>query len=76
VSKSTTLAAGQITKHDHLTVDLVNANDTPPTVLIRWPEAPSVIAPHPQALAAVATAMVRILAEAQAELAQLRRRRL
>jgi hypothetical protein len=76
MSKSTTLAAGQITNHDHLTVELVMASATPPAVLIRWPEVPSVLAPNPQALAAVATAMVCVMAEAQAELAQLRRRRL
>jgi hypothetical protein len=74
VSKSTTLASGQITNHDHLTIELVKASDTPPAVLIRWPEAPSVLAANPQALA-VATAMVRVMAEAQAQLAQLRRRR-
>ena len=56
-------------------MELVKASDTPPAVLIRWPEAPSVIAPDPQALAALASAMVRVLAEAQAELAQIRRRR-
>jgi hypothetical protein len=72
--KVTHLAAGQITQHDHLTVELVKASDTPPAVLLLWPEAPSVIAPSPQALAAVAASMVRVMAEAQAELAQIRRR--
>ena len=75
MSKSTTLAAGQITKADHLTVELHQSSDTPAVVLLRWPEAPSVIAPNPHALAAAATAMVRVMAEAQATLAQLRRRR-
>jgi hypothetical protein len=75
VSKSTTLAAGQITNHDHLSVELHRPSDTPAVVLLRWPEAPSVIAPNPQALATVAAAMVRVMAEAQAELAQIRRRR-
>ena len=75
MSKSTTLAAGQITNHDHLTVELVKSSDTPPAVLIRWPLQPSVIAPNPQALAAVAASMVRVMAEAQAQLAQIRRRR-
>jgi hypothetical protein len=75
VSKSTILAAGQITNHDNITVELVKASETPPAVLIRWPEAPSVLAPNAQALAAVASAMVRLMAEAQAQLAQLRRRR-
>jgi hypothetical protein len=34
-----------------------------------WPAKPSVTAPTPKALAALAAAMVRTLAEAQAELA-------
>jgi hypothetical protein len=75
MSKVTQLAAGQLTKSDTMTIELVKASDTPPAVLIRWPEAPSVLAPNTQALAAVAAAMVRVMAEAQAELAQLRRRR-
>jgi hypothetical protein len=75
MSKSTTLAAGQITSADTITIELVKATDTPPAVLICWPKAPSVIAPNPQALAAVAAAMVHVMAEAQAELTQIRRRR-
>jgi hypothetical protein len=42
--------------------------------MIKWPPAPSVLAPDPKALAALASAMVRTLAEAQAQLTQLRRR--
>ena len=44
-------------------------------IMIKWPPAPSVLAPDPKALAALASAMVRTLAEAQAQLTQLRRRR-
>ncbi len=75
MSKSTTLATGQITNHDHLTVELVKTSETPPAVLIHWPLQPSVIAPNTQALAAVAASMVRVMAEAQTQLAQIRRRR-
>jgi hypothetical protein len=70
MSKSTTLAAGQITKADQLAVELHQPSDTPAVVLLRWPQAPSVIAPTPKALAAVPASMVRILAAAQAELAR------
>ena len=70
-----TLAAGQITKSDHLTVELVQASDTPAKVLLRWPVAASVCDPNPRALAAAAAAMVRVMAEAQATLAQIRRER-
>lgn len=69
MSKSITLAAGQITKADHLTVELHQPSDTPAVVLLRWPVAPSVIGPTPKALAAVAASMVRILAAAQGQLA-------
>jgi hypothetical protein len=67
MSKSTSiLAEGQITGHgDRLTIDLVKPTDSPPVVMLRWPAAPSVCDPNPKALASVAAAMVRILAEAQ-----------
>jgi hypothetical protein len=74
-SSRTQLARGTLNRHDQLEVELVTPSDAPRVVLVKWPPAPSVLAPNPQALAALATAMVRILAEAQAELAQLRRRR-
>ena len=61
-----TLAAGQITKSDRLAVVLHQSTDSPPVVLLRWPAAPSVCDPNPKAIASVAAAMVRILAEAQA----------
>ena len=61
-----TLAAGQITKSDRLAVVLHQSTDSPPVVLLRWPAAPSVCDPNPNAIASVAAAMVRILAEAQA----------
>jgi hypothetical protein len=70
-----TLASGQITKSDRLTIELVKASDTPAMVLLHWPAAASVCDPNPRALAAVAAAMVRVMAEAQATLAQVRRER-
>jgi hypothetical protein len=70
------LARGMITRVDILAIELVKASDTPPAVLIRWPAAPSVITPSPKALAAVASAAVRVLATAHAELAKIRPSRL
>jgi hypothetical protein len=69
------LARGTITKSDSLAVELVQGSDTPPAVLIHWPAAPSVVAPSPKAVAYVATSVVRILAEAQAQLAKIRSKR-
>lgn len=72
MSKITQLAAGQITKSDHLTVELHQPPDTPAVVLLRWPGAPSVVDPNTKALATIAASMVRVLAEAQVRLAQIR----
>jgi hypothetical protein len=69
------LARGTLNRHDQLTIELVQPSDALAAVLVKWPAAPSVLAPNPQALASIATAMVRVMAEAQATLAQLRRRR-
>ena len=45
MSNVTELAAGQINQADSITVDLVTPPDAPATVLIRWPDAPSVLNP-------------------------------
>ena len=45
MTKVTLLAAGQITPADTLTIDLVEATETPPAVLLRWPGQPSVADP-------------------------------
>jgi hypothetical protein len=41
-------------------------------MLVIWPAAPTVTNANPKALASIATSVVRILAEAQARLAQIR----
>jgi hypothetical protein len=74
-SSRTELARGTLNNHDQLTVELVTPPDTPPAVLVKWPAAPSVLAANPKAIADLAAAMVRVMAAAQAELAQIRRRR-
>jgi hypothetical protein len=45
-------------------------------VLITWPDAPSVTSKDPRGLAGVAASVVRVLAEAQAQLAKIRSKRL
>jgi hypothetical protein len=37
MSKVTQLASGQITKAASIAVELVEADETPPAVLVRWP---------------------------------------
>jgi hypothetical protein len=71
-SSPITLAAGQITRSDMITIELVDASETLPAVLIHWPSKPSVVAPSPKAIAKVAASAVRVLAEGQARLATIR----
>ncbi|HJQ87986.1 MAG TPA: hypothetical protein VJ820_11080 [Propionibacteriaceae bacterium] len=71
------LAAGQITPSgDTLRVELIRPAGNPPAVLITWPAAPSVTSKDPRGLAGVAASVVRVLAEAQAQLAKIRSKRL
>ena len=43
MSKVTELASSQITAVDVITIELVEANETPAVVIIRWPAKPSVL---------------------------------
>ena len=67
-----TLASGQLNKSDQLEVELHRPADLPAFILIKWPVAPSVLAPIPKAIANIASAIVRTLAEAQSKLAAIR----
>ncbi len=67
------LASGQLTRSgDQLIIELVQPDSMPAAVRVVWPVKPSVTAPTPKALAALAAAMVRCLAEAQTELAAIK----
>ncbi len=67
------LDSGQLNRSgDTLTVELIQPDSMPAAVGIVWPAKPSVTAPTPRALAALAAAMVRCLAEAQTELAAIK----
>jgi len=68
------LAAGQITPSgDTVRIELIRPADNLPAVLITWPAASSVTNADPRGLAN--TAVVRIMAEAQARLAKIRSKR-
>jgi hypothetical protein len=70
MSQITELASGRLNRSgDTLTFELVQPDSMPAAVRVVWPAKPSVTQPTPKALAALASAMVRTLAEAQAELA-------
>jgi hypothetical protein len=66
------LAGGAIAAADTLLVELHQPVDSPGSVFVRWPEAPSVCDPHPRMLANIAASVVRVLAKAQAQLAKIR----
>lgn len=71
MSKVTELATGQITATETITVELIEANETPAVVIIRWPAKPSVL--HPRRFPAAAETAARTFAAAAVRLAQLRR---
>jgi hypothetical protein len=70
MSQITHLASGALNRSgDQLLIELVQPDSMPAAVRIVWPAKPWVTQPTPKALAALASAMVRTLAEAQTELA-------
>ena len=67
------LASGQLTRSgDSLSIELHQPLGSPSFVMVVWPAKPSVTPPTPNALASLASAMVRTLAVAQAELTKIR----
>ena len=74
-SPRSALAEGNITRADRLSVQLARPSDSPSVVLLVWPAAPTVTHASPKALANIAAAIVRLMAEAQAQLATIRRER-
>ena len=67
----TPLASGPINQSgDTLSVELVEPADAPPAVLIRWPAAPTITTPA--RYNEVASAAMRLLAEASTTLARIK----
>ena len=73
MSKSTILGAAQITAVDTLTIELVEADETPAVVIVRWPLKASVL--HPRRFPDTAAVMARLFAEAATTLASIKARR-
>lgn len=59
------LAFGPITAVDALMIELITPPDTPPIVMVRWPEAPTVV--NPRRFPAVALAVIAICDQALKE---------
>ena len=70
MSKTTILASGQITPTDALQVELREPDQFPATILIIWPQAPSVV--DPRRFGATANAVARLMATAITKLAEIR----
>jgi hypothetical protein len=70
MSKITPLATGQITAVDTITVELIEADETPAVVIVRWPAKPTVL--HPRRFPDTAAAIARLFAEAHTVLASIK----
>jgi hypothetical protein len=73
MSKVIELASGQINAVDTLVIELVEANETPAVVIVRWPSKASVL--HPLRFPATAEIAARTFAAAVVKLVQIRRDR-
>ena len=73
MSKITELASGQITTSDTLTIELVEADEAPAVVVIRWPVKSTVL--HPRRYAEVAAAAMKVLGAASTALAAIKARK-
>jgi hypothetical protein len=73
MSKITPLATAQLSATDTLTIELIEADETPAVVIVRCPAKPTVS--HPRRFPDRAAVAARVFAEAATRLAQLRRER-
>jgi hypothetical protein len=73
MSTVTVLAEGQINGHDTITVELIEADETPTVLIIRWPSKASVL--HPRRFPSAADTAARTFAAAAVKLAQMKRER-
>jgi hypothetical protein len=73
MSKVTELASGQITAIDTITVELIETDQTPAIVIVRWPTKPSVF--HPRRFPGAAESAARVFAAAVVRLAAIKRER-
>jgi hypothetical protein len=71
MSKITELGTGQINASDTLTIELVEADETPPVIIIRWPGKPTVM--HPRRFPSAANTAAALFAGAVVRLAHIRR---
>jgi hypothetical protein len=70
MSQITQLASGAITAADTITVELIEADETPAVVIVRWPVKPTVL--HPRRFPDTAAMVTRLFAEAHTALAAIK----
>ena len=70
MSKVTPLASNQITATDTVTVELIEADETPAVVIVSWPVKPTVL--HPRRFPDAAATIARLFAEAHTALAAIK----
>ena len=66
----TELASAAITATDTITVELIEADETPAVVIVRWPVKPTVL--HPRRFPDTAAMVARLFAEAHTVLAKIK----
>ena len=73
MSQITQLTSGAITAVDTITVELIEADETPAVIIVRWPVKPTVL--HPRRFPDTAAVIARLFAEATTRLARIKARR-
>ena len=73
MSKVTVLSSAELSATDTLTIELIEADETPAVVIVRWPSKPTVLHPHHFPFAADVAA--RTFAGAAVRLAAIKRKR-
>jgi hypothetical protein len=73
MSKITELASGAITAADTITIELVEADETPAVVIVRWPVKATVM--HPRRFPSGANSAAAVFAAAIVKLAHIRSER-
>jgi hypothetical protein len=73
MSKITELASSQINASDTLAIELVEADETPAVVIIRWPGKATIL--HPRRFPDTAAMLPRLFAEAATTLASIKANR-
>jgi hypothetical protein len=71
MSQTTELGSGAITAVDTITIELVESEETPPVIIIRWPVKPTVL--HPRRFPYAANTAAALFAGAVVRLAHIRR---